>query len=64
MRKGYQKNKTPKIISIIVAICALFGIGTGVLPEWLGDDLTQDFQQQSGIDEKEKAVSAAPCAIS
>lgn len=62
MRKGYQKNKTPKIISIIVAICALFGIGTGVLPEWLGDDLTQDFQQQSGIDEKEKESSITAIA--
>ena len=30
-----RKTKMPKIISIIVALCALAGIGTGVLPEWL-----------------------------
>ena len=52
-----RKSKTPKIGSSIIALCALAGIGTGVLPEWLGDDVTQDLQQQSGIDEKETESS-------
>ena len=33
-----RKTKMPKIVSVIIALCALAGIGTGVLPEWLGDD--------------------------
>ncbi len=53
MRRGSKKSKTSAIISIVVALCALFGVGTGVLPEWLGEDLAQGLQQQSSIDEKE-----------
>ena len=52
-----RKSKAPRIVSIIIALCALAGIGTGVLPEWLGDDVTQDLQQQSGIDEEETESS-------
>ncbi len=55
MKKRSKKNMTTKIVSVIVALCALFGIGIGVLPEWLGDDLTQDLQQQKSIDEKEES---------
>ena len=32
-----KKNTKNKIIGIVVALCALAGVGTGVLPEWLGD---------------------------
>ena len=42
----------PKIVSVIIALCALAGIGTGVLPEWLSADL-----QQSTIEEKETESS-------
>ena len=51
-----RKTKMPKIISIIVALCALAGIGTGVLPEWLSADLLKDVQQ-SNIEEKDTESS-------
>ena len=51
-----RKSKTPKIVSIIIALCALAGIGTGVLPKWLSDDLLQD-SQQSNIEENEAESS-------
>ena len=47
-----RKTKMPKIVSVIIALCALAGIGTGVLPEWLSADL-----QQSTIEEKETESS-------
>ena len=46
----------PKIVSIIIALCALAGIGTGVLPEWLSADLPKDVQQ-SNIEEQETESS-------
>ena len=46
----------PKIVSVIIALCALAGIGTGVLPEWLSADLLRDLQQ-STIEEKETESS-------
>ena len=46
----------PKIVSVIIALCALAGIGTGVLPEWLSADLPKDVQQ-SNIEEKETESS-------
>ena len=36
MSKRRKQNFTSKVISVIVALCALFGVGTGMLPEWLG----------------------------
>ena len=51
-----RKTKMPKIVSIIIALCALAGIGTGVLPEWLSVDLPKDVQQ-SNIEEKETESS-------
>ena len=51
-----RKTKMPKIVSVIIALCALAGIGTGVLPEWLSVDLPKDVQQ-SNIEEKETESS-------
>ena len=51
-----RKTKMPKIVSVIIALCALAGIGTGVLPEWLSADLLRDLQQ-SNIEEKETESS-------
>ena len=51
-----RKTKMPKIVSVIIALCALAGIGTGVLPEWLSADLPKDVQQ-SNIEEKETESS-------
>ena len=51
-----RKTKMPKIVSVIIALCALAGIGTGVLPEWLSTDLPKDVQQ-SNIEEKETESS-------
>ena len=51
-----RKTKMPKIVSVIIALCALAGIGTGVLPEWLSADLPKDVQQ-STIEEKETESS-------
>lgn len=51
-----RKTKMPKIVSVIIALCALAGIGTGVLPEWLSADLLRDLQQ-STIEEKETESS-------
>lgn len=51
-----RRSKTPKIVSIIIALCALAGIGTGVLPEWLSGDLLQN-SQQSNIEENEAESS-------
>ena len=51
-----RKTKMPKIVSVIIALCALAGIGTGVLPEWLSADLPKDVQQ-SNIEEQETESS-------
>ena len=54
-----RKTKMPKIISIIVALCALAGIGTGVLPEWLdqGDpELGKTLQEIGQLLEEEKTT--------
>ena len=51
-----RKTKMPKIVSVIIALCALAGIGTGVLPEWLSTDLPKDVQQ-SNIEEQETESS-------
>ena len=51
-----RKTRMPKIVSVIIALCALAGIGTGVLPEWLSADLPKDVQQ-SNIEEKETESS-------
>ena len=55
-----RKTKMPKIVSVIIALCALAGIGTGVLPEWLSADLPQDLQ--SNIEEKETESSSTGIA--
>lgn len=47
-----RKTKMSKIVSVIIALCALAGVGTGVLPEWLNADLLQNLQQ-STMEEKE-----------
>ncbi len=52
-----RKTKMPKIISIIVALCALAGIGTGVLPEWLDQgepELGKTLQEIGQLLEEEK----------
>lgn len=51
-----RKSKAPRIVSIIIALCALAGIGTEVLPEWLSGDLLQN-SQQSNIEENEAESS-------
>lgn len=51
-----RKSKAPRIVSIIIALCALAGIGTEVLPEWLSGDLLQN-SQQSNIEEYEAESS-------
>lgn len=51
-----RKSKAPRIVSIIIALCALAGIGTEVLPEWLSGDLLQN-SQQSNIEEYEPESS-------
>lgn len=56
-----RRSKTPKIVSIIIALCALAGIGTGVLPEWLSGDLLQN-SQQSNIEENEAESSTTGIA--
>ena len=35
MRRRSKKNLSSKVVSIAAALCALLGIGTGVLPGWL-----------------------------
>ena len=51
-----RKSKAPRIVSIIIALCAMAGIGTEVLPEWLSGDLLQN-SQQSNIEENEAESS-------
>ena len=56
-----RKTKMPKIVSVIVALCALAGIGTGVLPEWLGDgdaDLNQAIEQIGQLLEEEDGAES------